>query len=446
MREGARPRENFFGGAPRTGEIRRHGACVWGSRTQCTTGTMSTRVPSSDPFLLPVSSSKFTRGDGGDEDGRREVSVLTPVSDALLTDSDIYERVRLAWDLPNLRRTHLPCSNPRSLGRSDLHRLQDASRHPFYKIGFKTDGVRMFLYLGTYVRDGQDVPFAVMIDRAFTVYAVEVRGQAGRVDAKVRHGSLFDGELVSTPHADGGVTYVIFDTVCFGGVDFKRERHSTRVQAATSAFAHPRGSCLSLFSNGTQIGVEVKEWMMWWSDDTSVKIHRELGAGADRHAGVACDGLIFVYEFGPLRAGTQPDMFKWKPAHEHTIDFLWDLRFKRLILCRDNETFVSAATLNVFIADAWRDNLKTHRAVLECRVSKLSGEQRWEATPVCVRTDKKRPNNVKIAELTLVNIVERLSLEEIVSAAGLVHRNVVDVADVVDVVDVADDFKSRSLR
>jgi hypothetical protein len=384
---------------------------------------MSTRVPSSDPFSLPVSSSKFTRGDDGDEDGTREVSVLTPVSDALLTDSDIYERVRLAWDLPNLRRTHLPCSNPRSLGRSDLHRLQDASRHPFYKIGFKTDGVRMFLYLGTYVRDGQDVPFAVMIDRAFTVYAVEVRGETGRVDAKLRYGSLFDGELVSTPHA-GGVTYVIFDTVCFGGVDFKRERHSTRVQVASSAFAHPRGSCLSLFSNGTQIGVEVKEWMMWWSDETAFKIHRELGAGAgaDRRAGVACDGLIFVYEFGPLRAGTQPDMFKWKPSHEHTIDFLWDLRFKRLILCRDDETFVSAATLNVFIADAWRDHLKTHRAVLECRVS--SGEDgspdgglpRWDATPVCVRTDKKRPNNVKVAELTLVNVREKLRLDEIVRA------------------------------
>ncbi len=478
---------------------------------------------------------------------------LTPVSNEFLQVSGLFERIRHIWDLPVLRTSHVPCSNPRSLTRTDLRAIKSPGKSMFYKLGLKTDGVRMLLYLGKYASpewrgdrggDRADtvpskcVTYAVMIDRAFNVYDVQIKGGSfaggdgtvGELCPKWFNGTLFDGELVSspppslsaeprsssTPPTAGSpaapapaagvldvvppnVVYVAFDAVCVKGVDFRRARHSERMREVDSAFTpqHParrRTAPLTLFTtrddgdDGVQIPVEVKEWLQWHDVQTAFKIYRELGVlGGEGgvtegvHRGVACDGLIFVYEFGVLRAGTQPDMFKWKPAHEHTIDFLWDLRFKRLMLSVDDDTFVSGSALNVFIADAWREKLKTHRAILECRVKKVwidatfscpigatettdaapshppvlkrqrattpdhgpdatargtvnagrsppsatpQRSERWEATPVCVRTDKKRPNNAKIAELTLANISELLGLDEIITSPVLATLSV----------------------
>ena len=311
---------------------------------------------------------------------------MHPLPPDFIARCGIYSSMRDMWGLDKLLLSHVPCGNPRSLMRQELAGIAAAEYH----VGLKTDGVRMFLYMGHYVSDdGARTNYAVCIDRAFRIYAVNVSTR----DAMHYGGSLFDGELT------GGLRYVFFDAVYVSGRDVKQLPFSARISALHASLDHIHVS----FDN-VPVHVSVKQWTAYQQCELAV------WSAAVRQR--SCDGIIFVKENGPVQAGTQPDMFKWKPASHHTIDFMWDLKRKKLVLCDNNGDYVSASRIGVTIQAEWSTRLTTHKVVVECIMAR-TGEDAWSARPVCVRDDKKKPNNINIAALTLRNISENVDLSEI---------------------------------
>lgn len=425
---------------------------------------------------LPLSSSKYgvsTNTVGTDPNN------FTPLIECanLSIIDNVHRAVKDIWGIEQLRLSNFPCSNPKSLMRAEIPRLHNEDYH----IGLKTNGVRMFLYMGTYAVQSAHAatpslsesvhvqvpgmmhsPFSVLIDRAFKMYEVDLEVNPLN-DVMYFRGTLFDGELLSSPRlasfqtpstsvASAGsgaahalqsnattesvlsddkcdieipaksthMEYVLFDAICVSGRHVKNETFSGRLQHVNTAFVLKLDNNLERLRFKDGITASVKTWVrgMTSATVTSTKQRSVTQLYMDSHVNNTCDGLIFVAENGILCAGTQQDMFKWKPGSEHTVDFLWDANRHKLFLCGHDHGFVSASQLNIGVDPNVRFHEPPipHRTVLECMVEWEVESQTWIATPVCIRDDKKKPNNIQIAALTLRNISEALTLDEVFSA------------------------------
>lgn len=300
-------------------------------------------------------------------------------------------------DLWSLRRVPLrtPCTNPCSLMRSDLTTLVSQP----YSVGAKTDGIRFFILFAALVNEGseeeEDEEYAVLIDRAFNMFAVRML----HVPPAVFQGTLLDGELVRS--GQGGLTFVAFDAVASCGFSFKTRRHSERVAELRRLMPH-----LFLAS----VTLSVKPWF-----PLSASAVQQLTSAAPGEDGAPqSDGLILVAELKELVVGMQRDMFKWKPAALHTIDFL---RQRDVLYLADGSSHVSAATLNIVCAPSWP--VDHADGVMECTCTFEKG--RWLATPFKRRIDKTEPNSVHVARLTLQNIEEDITASELVQMLAGKH-------------------------
>jgi hypothetical protein len=117
----------------------------------------------------------------------------------------------------------------------------------------------------------------------------------------------------------------------------------------------------------------------------------------------------------------QRDMFKWKPATHHTIDFMWK---NGALLLNDRGAHVEASIyLNIHPAgDASWPSRSHLPVIMECRCTRSRGRGRasgekhttWTAHPLHVRMDKSEPNSVRVAAFTLQNIEENITVDELV--------------------------------
>lgn len=333
-------------------------------------------------------------------------------ADASPLQQRVFDVVRMTFGISRLDTTRLPAPQPATFSRlSDITGVTHA--------GVKSDGVRAMLFV---LDDGA----AVLVDRAFKMSVVE------GVSPALTTTGVFDGELVADA-ASGEPAFVVFDAFCVGDADLTRGVGLDRRMELARGALLP-GTCLTLMSPGgaLHVNVSVKEWLRLGDATTRAKL-------AQWAATTPTDGLVFWKDCGAftrLRAGTQPGLYKWK-AH-HTIDFLWDAHQQRLILMdfgggdgdapsssssSSSSLFVSALrAVGVVICPSWRERLASlgralHNTVLECTVERAvtGGVVGWRATPVCIRDDKQRPNNVVVAERTLDVIVKMrdLSLDRI---------------------------------
>jgi hypothetical protein len=279
--------------------------------------------------------------------------------------------------------TRLPCSHPCSIMRADLPTLWQNE----YRVGVKTDGVRMFLLMGWMLKDGEEHEYAVLIDRAFRMYDVLLEAPMDYYS-----GSLFDGEFVVS--AEGENVYVAFDIIASNGYDLKASPHSERMSVLSSVFAN-------ITVVDPPLRCDVKEWY-------------PLSRGPTLAAsGLPSDGFILVAEHGRLHVGMQRDMFKWKEVSHHTIDFLYG-EDGALHVSR-NGTSEPALLHGIVLASDAAVPAPTERdAVVECSCVRVGDV--WHATPRLVRTDKMYPNDVRVVLLTLQNIEEAVGAEELWSA------------------------------
>lgn len=299
---------------------------------------------------------------------------------------DVEEDAKLVlrdlWSLHKVP-TRLPCTNPCSLMRSDLGTLATYS----YRVGAKTDGIRFFLLFAHLVDDqDREHEYAVLIDRAFSMFPVHVL----HAPPAIFEGTLFDGELVK--HGDA-LTFVAFDTVASCGYSFKSRPHSERIAELSRIL--PR-----IFT--ASVAFDVKPWLFLTPEAVYQLTQQEQVYNSD--------GLIFVAESKELVVGMQRDMFKWKPASLHTIDFT--KRGPDLFLV-DGQSLVDArSSLGVVPSPASSWSAEYENSVVECTCHR-GPDGTWVARPLKPRVDKRDPNSIFVARLTLQNIEEDITAEEL---------------------------------
>lgn len=290
--------------------------------------------------------------------------------------------LRDLWSLAKVP-LRLPCTNPCSLMRSDLGTLLRQR----YKVGAKTDGIRFFLLFAHLVNDDDtEEEYALLVDRAFTMFPVDVL----RASSSLFEGTLLDGELV---RRGDSLTFVAFDTVASCGFSFKSRPHSERVAELHRLSSQVMLACVSFV---------VKQWL-----PLSPHAVQQLTAESGTQE-YESDGLILVAELKELVVGMQRDMFKWKPASLHTIDFLKQGADLFLV---DGTSFQSAAALNISRSPLWLPD--SPDGVMECHCVKVDTTGAWHAVPLKPRVDKAEPNSVYVARLTLQNIEEDITVQEL---------------------------------
>lgn len=301
--------------------------------------------------------------------GTREPSSSEDAHDAMALLAQL-------WELSTVPSSRVPMPNPVSMMRKDLRKLCTSSAS--YHVSAKLDGTRYLLLCGFHERTLQ--PYNFLIDRAGALFRVDVRGTDDEVDARVRHGTLLDGELVR------GV-FVVFDAVAVCGVDCKRLPYSERLQQARELLPTLRMTEATL----------------------RLKPVFALRRIRDIPRDMPDDGYIFMPEADPVRTGMHCGMFKWK--EHHTLDFTLRVDDEGPSLSYSDTTgLVPIARLQLTLAPsaALTEACAAAPCVVECSVA--SGQ----VTVLSQRPDKSTPNFERTVRLTLQNMREQLSRDELV--------------------------------
>lgn len=301
--------------------------------------------------------------------GEREPSCSEDAQDAMALLAQL-------WELSTIPSSRVPMPNPVSMMRKDLHKLCTSSAT--YHVSAKLDGTRYLLLCGFHERTLQ--PYSFLIDRAGAMFRVDVRGADEEVDARMRQGTLLDGELVQ------GV-FVVFDAVAACGVDCKRLPYSERLHQARELLP-----TLSM----TEATLRLKPVF-------------SLAGIRDIPRDMPDDGYIFMPEADPVRTGMHCNMFKWK--EHHTLDFALRVGDEGPTLSYSDKTgLVPIARLQLTIAPsaALTEACAAAPCVVECSVVSS------QVMVLSLRPDKSAPNFERTVRLTLQNIQEQLSRDELV--------------------------------
>lgn len=147
-----------------------------------------------------------------------DLSVFEHVTDAELL-ADVKQTIHKLWGLShntcNVHHYMPPCTNPCSIMRSDLHKIQTGN----YKAGMKTDGVRFYMLLSFYqpYESENDDNYVMLVNRACHTYRVPLTHAVTRKTEAMFAGTLLDGELYTS--REGKLTYIVFDAVAAKGYD-----------------------------------------------------------------------------------------------------------------------------------------------------------------------------------------------------------------------------------
>jgi hypothetical protein len=190
--------------------------------------------------------------------------------------------------------------------------------------------------------------------------------------------TILDGELVE--RNDGKSVFLVHDAVMIRGEDVK---HLSLVERLEKA----RTLARSIISK-TPFITMVKSMIPL----------REIGSLKEEP--YVTDGLVMTPVHEPVRSGTHETMFKWKPRHRITIDFM---------IQNGNELYIQerGRLIHEAILCGSKERFP-NGTIVECEYS----ENGWRI--VKVREDKTYPNNRRTFLRTLVNLREDIQLKEFI--------------------------------
>ena len=267
-------------------------------------------------------------------------------------EEHIKDYIQKSWD--SYDRDRFPGPQPISLERVHFPMLHSQP----YVVCEKTDGVRHMLVCCE-LPDGKKI--CALVDRAFRVTYTTLT---------VPRDTILDGELLDS-------VFHVYDAVRIKGEDLRSCSLTERLTKARAV--------VKLILKQPKLVVRVKE-MVALKDIQTIQL------------GEHTDGLVFTPINEPIRMGTHETLFKWKPRHLITVDFLVQRGHDLYIQNRKELKQVGVLYPQY---PPYKDGV-----ILECSYGDLG----W--TPVKERPDKTYPNNQRTYERTVVNIREAIRLEE----------------------------------
>lgn len=323
-------------------------------------------------------------------------SVLLVVQDTI----EIYkesEKRRVIRDVNRLLGVKKPCNyvdvhaliQPRNLKVRDLHYgaiVPRSDKDVKYTVTIKADGVRKLL---------------VVLDYGmYLVYSDQIQRLSRGI--KDWHGTIFECEVIpkdklsddaTDEHRQARVYALIYDALVFGGQSIKGLSYFQRIEYAQKFVA----------AKSPGLVLELKEFHRFSTvHDFYAAVERVLSASYPYKT----DGLIFTpdnYQYDPSvsrlklserKLHIHPDILKWKPPSQLTIDFAIEHVGDGIrLLCKDGKDLVpfSPAPDAVVIDDQLRTS--PNRSVFEFAWN--ADESKFVV--VRPRDDKPFPNSVEIA-------------------------------------------------
>jgi len=262
-------------------------------------------------------------------------------------ESTVKDYIHEVWE--STEKHWFPGPQPISIERMHFALLKQQP----YVVCEKTDGVRHMLVCLEI--DGRKM--CGLVDRSFKVTWTTLT---------VPRDTVLDGELMDN-------VYYVYDAIRIKGEDVRGLPLTERLSKATSM--------VKMILRQPKLQVKVKS-MIPLNQVATIRLSEKS------------DGLIFTPVNEPIRMGTHETLFKWKPRHLITIDFL--VKDGRDLYIQNRRV----AELTYRFAP-YADG-----TIVECDYR----ETGW--TPVKVRTDKTYPNNRRTFDRTIINLRENIQLEE----------------------------------
>jgi len=335
---------------------------------------------------------------------------------------DVKKQIAQFWGI-NRRLTHNPAPNPVSLTREHLPLL----RNELYVAAEKSDGVRYLLLISKFSTG--DRPFAVMVDRAFKMYQIEIFAPH-----YVYHGSLFDGELVWDKKSNC-LKFLIFDVVAYAGKSVRHHYFLQRYEIINQAFLSQEEwgkdhikdysvACetASAFAAEKKIVAIPQSQKLLFIYSKPVVLFNLFGSLTRSVTALnhESDGFLFTPVKCKVLHNTHATMFKWK--FDPSVDFQVEQepggghRFS----CSDGNKIVQLK----YAFPAWEfvfesaHGFRLHpkqKFIIETVIKEKQGHSnQFVCTFHRFRPDKTRPNNKNTVERIIEEIREGITLEELV--------------------------------
>lgn len=300
------------------------------------------------------------------------------------------------WQLP--RSTgHIPVPNPVSLMREDINRIL---REEYY-VSAKLDGTRYLLLLGM-TEDGSTT-YAYAIDRAYHMFKVEDLRVARE---ELFEGTLIDGELLRMP--SGELRFIGFDIIAMEGVDCTKAAYAQRLGHLERALA----------------GIEAPSCTFDAKRCYPLHSLEQLCEDMQAVDAIPSDGLIFMPNRTGIMTGMHKTMYKWKSAH--TLDFEFRnglLYYSSVRGPKDSRHLgITLEPNDVLRRTPERSIVEcacTLREPFACAEDGRMPEQIATCSAISVRQDKPTPNFERTVQLTLRNIRENITRQEIMERVSM---------------------------
>ena len=268
-----------------------------------------------------------------------------------------------SWN--SIDKNRFPGPQPVSIERRHFPLLK---RQP-YVVCEKTDGVRYMLVCPPGSKE------SYLVNRNFETKLVSLAG--------FPKDTILDGELVTTK--DKRELFMVHDAVRVKGYNLMSENLATRLGFATDAVKR------IIKSKKDPFEIRVKNMI-------PLSTIQDLPA-LDSFE-YETDGIVMTPINEPIRTGTHETMFKWKPHHRITVDFM---------IKKGSELWVQDRGVPFLEAELHIQNQRSDikdGSIVECGY----GELGWFVEKV--RTDKNYSNNRRTYYNTCTNLRENIKFNE----------------------------------
>lgn len=293
----------------------------------------------------------------------------------------------------------------------------------------KTDGDRYILVISKFANKK---PYAVLVNRAFTMYQVQIFAPKSIYD-----GSVFDGELVWNDQHHC-LFFLIFDIMMVDGQSVVRDNFTKRYQIINRLFMSqddytPEEAkteyALQLAEDNKIVVIPDNDQPLFFYSKpcVSFEVFGSLRRSVNKlkHAS---DGFIFTPINQPVARNTNYHMFKWK--YEPTIDLCIEQKNQQLaVSCKQGAKLI-------LLEDAFPElsfeyhlppavQLESNETfIVEANV-KIAKETVIQCIFYRFRRDKTSPNHCKVIQNVLEELKENITLDELEQLSDP-RRNVIE--------------------
>jgi hypothetical protein len=323
------------------------------------------------------------------------------------------------WGYESQHADYFPGATPVSLDRSMLKDLDPDD----YLASLKADGTRNILMM-TMSPMGEHK--AILIDRKMSMYEAPVWAR----EDFFRLGSIVDGEMTTAPNQRNHA-FLVFDLMVVAGQDKTHLRYEERVGEISTLFG-VRGDISAeeleqeVIERNRVVAAPDSGFVM--TPKPTVSLSNNLWGLWERRnsTGFQSDGVVLTRRDYQVTEGTAKEILKWKPTH--TVDVIVT-REGGMVIGVPPHTFEADKSCLVFENASWKCVLEKNvvtdameeqaaNVVMECRCDLDTDARVIRFTPLQVRRDKKFGNGIHTVKMTLMNVMEALGIDEVISVCA----------------------------